>query len=38
MAGEVIVVDVDPIEGAIAGTRGAEDYTDDAPGTDGEGE
>lgn len=28
MDGEVIVVDVDPIEGTIAGTRGAEDYTD----------
>ena len=31
---EVIVVDIDPIEGAIAGTRGAENYTDDAPETE----
>lgn len=28
---EVIVVDIDPIEGVIAGTRGTENYTDDAP-------
>ncbi len=31
---DVIVVDIDPIEGAIAGTRGTENYTDNAPETE----
>lgn len=31
---EVIVIDIDPIEGTIAGTRGTENYTDDAPETE----
>ncbi len=31
MSDEVITVDIGPIEGEIAGTRGKENYTDDAP-------
>lgn len=36
MADEVKVVDVDPLEAEVSEGRGAEDYTDDAPETDGE--